>query len=149
MRRYGPIAFLIATCAGPAGAADWLDARRLTQDELRGLCDRASAVKLLARMQMLSSPDAEWRQLSRQALTIEGFTMGGDPLDPAKCYVVARVGKSADLDSMQRRAFEVRDFAHSPERTLVMVVGPQTPLGAREVMRSRAHLSGQDPIRVP
>jgi hypothetical protein len=125
--RLGPIAVLVASWAGPpAVAADWVDASKLTQEELRAMCDRASDVKLLARMQMLTSTDAEWREFSRQALTIEGFAMGVPPLDPTKCYVVARAGGNADPKGRQRRAFEVRDFTHSPERTLIMVIGRQT-----------------------
>jgi hypothetical protein len=125
--RLGLIALLAASWAGsPAVAADWVEASKLTQEELRAMCDRATDVKLLVRMQMLTSADAEWRQLSRQALTIEGFAMGVAPLDPTKCYVVAQAGGNAVPKGRKRRAFEVRDFTHSPERTLIMVVGRQT-----------------------
>jgi hypothetical protein len=125
----GPVMCVAAACAGsPAAAAEWLDARKLPLEELRRLCARASDAKMLARVQMLSSPDAMWRKLSRQALAIERVTMGEGPLDATKCYIIARAGSGeGGENSIARRAFEVRDFAHG-ERTLILVVGAQIGL---------------------
>jgi hypothetical protein len=130
MRNLQSTIALAACCtAFQAGAAEWLDARTLSNADLRHLCADANEVMLLARMQMVTAQNAQWRRLSRESLAIEVIAMGAAPLDPAKCYVVARAGGSGDLSSgSQRRAFEVRDFSHSPEQTRIMVIGPNTPL---------------------
>jgi hypothetical protein len=71
------------------------------------LCDRVSDVRLLGRMQMISSGDDRWRRLSRQELVIEAAVMGVAPLDPSRCYVIAHAGPA---EEGERRIFEVRDF---------------------------------------
>jgi hypothetical protein len=99
----------------------WLESGRLTVSEIKVLCDRVSDVRLLGRMQMITSGDDDrWRRLSRQELVIEGAAMGVAPLDPSRCYVVARAGPAAEEE---RRAFEVRDFTSNTERTSVFVIG--------------------------
>ncbi len=71
-------------------------------------------------MQMVASGNDKWRRLSRQELVVETVAMGVSPLDPERCYVIARAGAA---DEKERRAFEVRDFSDSIERTLVFVLG--------------------------
>ncbi len=100
--------------------SEWLDSRRLEVREIRTHCERVSDVRLLARMQMISSGNARWRRLSRQELAIETTVMGVPPLDPDRCYVIARAGSA---DERERRAFEVRDFAVSAARTSVFLIG--------------------------
>jgi hypothetical protein len=46
--------------------------------------------------------------------------MGLPPLDPGRCYVIARAGLA---DNQQRRAFEVYDFVDNEGRTSVLIVG--------------------------
>lgn len=98
----------------------WLDSRRLEAPEVSTLCGQISGVRLLARMQMISSGNGRWRLLSRRGLVIESAMMGVSPLDPGRCYLIARAGTT---DEKERRAFEVRDFAAGPERTSVLTVG--------------------------
>ena len=127
-RCYGLIVLLIGI-SEPIAAAEWLDARTLPGESLRELCTRSSGIKNLARTQMMVSLGAEWRRLSRQGLEVERIAIGQSPLDSSKCYVFMRAGPAGEFDGLaERRAFEVRDFAHSPERTLVLVVGPQVTL---------------------
>jgi hypothetical protein len=97
-----------------------LETGRLDVSEIKVLCDRVSDVRLLGRMQMLTSGDDRWRRLSRQELVIESAAMGVAPLDPSRCYVIAHAGSVADG---ARRAFEVRDFTSNAEQTSVLVVG--------------------------
>jgi len=123
---------LIAICAGaPALAADWLDARKLSADQVRDLCRQASGVQTLARMQMVAAGDAQWRRAVRRKLVVEEFAMGTPPLDPTKCYVIAHAGSEADGSGRQHRAFEVRDFVNSPAKTTVLVLGWHSPLSDR------------------
>lgn len=112
---------ILLLCTGQTALAEteWLQSGRLTVAEIRSLCARVSDVRLLARKQMISSGTARWRWLSRQELVIEAMVMGVPPLDPGSCYVIARAGQS----ERERRAFEVRDFTSSPERTLVFIIG--------------------------
>ena len=112
----------MAFLAAPSALAEsaWLESEHLTQSEIRTLCERVSDVRTLARMQMMSSGDARWLRLSREGLVIEAAVMGASPLDPGRCYLIARAGQAGDT---VRRAFEVRDFAVSSERTSVFVVG--------------------------
>ena len=93
---------------------------RVFQQTVRALCERVSDVRLLARTQIMSTGDNLWRRLSRQELEIETAIMGVPPLEPNRCYVIVRAGRDRDSE---RRAFEVRDFAVSSERTSVLVVG--------------------------
>jgi hypothetical protein len=71
-------------------------------------------------MQMISSGNERWRRLSRQGLAIETTVMGTPPLNPDRCYVIARAGSAHEGE---RRAFEVRDFAVSTARTSVFILG--------------------------
>lgn len=115
------VAVLLLLANRPALAeSEWLESGRLAVPEIQALCARVSDVRVLARMQMFSSGDARWRRLSRQELVIESVVMGVPPLDPGRCYVIARGGRD---DERERRAFEVRDFAANPERTSVMLIG--------------------------
>lgn len=98
----------------------WLQSGQLEASEVKVLCERATGVRLLARMQIIASGNERWRRLSRQGLVIETVAMGVRPLDPDRCYVIARAGVS---DENERRAFEVRDFFDSTERTSVFVLG--------------------------
>jgi hypothetical protein len=98
----------------------WLETGRLDTAAIRTLCDRVSDDRLLGRMQMIASGDDRWRRLSRQELVIEATAMGAPPLDPGRCYVIARGGST---DEKARSAFEVHDFTDSPERTLVFTIG--------------------------
>ncbi len=111
---------MLLLCTHHAAHADaWLESGRLAAAEVRALCERVSDVRYLARMQMISAGDARWRRLSREELEIEATFMGAPPLDPGRCYVIARAGRSES----ERRAFEVRDFTVSPARTSVLLVG--------------------------
>lgn len=100
--------------------SEWLESGRLSVTALRGLCERITDVRHLALMQMITTGNAHWRQLSRQELVIEAAGLGVPPLDPNRCYVVARAGPK---DKGEHRAFEVHDFAVNPERTSVFIVG--------------------------
>jgi hypothetical protein len=114
-------AALLASGPYPARAESaWLESGRLEPAEIQGLCARVSDARMLARMQMIAAGDARWRLLAREALVIEGVAMGIVPLDPARCYVIARAGGDG---AGERRAFEVRDFASNDERTSVLLVG--------------------------
>jgi hypothetical protein len=111
---------LFATTHSALAESKWLESGRLEVAEIRVLCDRVSDVRLLARMQMISAGSERWRRLSRQELVIEAAVMGTPPLDPGRCYVIARGGST---DEGERSAFEVRDFTVSPERTSVLAIG--------------------------
>jgi hypothetical protein len=113
-------ASLFAATHSALAESKWLDGRRLDVAEIRALCDQVDDVRLLARMQMISAGKARWRRLSRQKLVIEAAAMGVPPLDPDRCYVIARGGST---DEGERSAFEVRDFIVSPERTSVFTIG--------------------------
>ena len=115
------LAMVLSATTCPAVAESlWLESARFDVSEVRALCERASGLRLLARMQMIATGDARWRRLSRQELVVEATVMGEVPLDPGRCYVVARAGPA---DDSERRAFEVHDFSVSSERTAVLVVG--------------------------
>jgi hypothetical protein len=114
------ITTLLATSYSALADSKWLESGSLHVSEIKSLCDRVSDVRLLGRMQMITSGDDRWRRLSRQELVIEAAAMGVAPLDPSRCYVVARAGSAADGE---RRAFEVRDFASNTEQTSVFVIG--------------------------
>jgi hypothetical protein len=115
------LAMALSVVTGPAAAESlWVESARLDVSEVRDLCERVSGIRLLARMQMIATGDERWRRLSRQELAVETTIMGAVPLDPGRCYVIARAGPAEDGE---RRAFEVRDFAVSSERTAVLVVG--------------------------
>jgi hypothetical protein len=98
----------------------WLETGRLEPREIRDLCERVSDVRLLARMQMIASGSGRWRRLSRQEIAVESIVMGTPPLNPDRCYLIARAGT---IDDSERRAFEVRDFSVNSERTSVFVLG--------------------------
>ena len=114
------ITALFATSHSALAESKWLESARLNVSEIKTLCDRVSDVRLLGRMQMITSGDDRWRRLSRQELVIEATAMGVAPLDPSRCYVIAHAGSVAEGE---RRAFEVRDFASNTEQTSVLVVG--------------------------
>jgi hypothetical protein len=111
---------LFATSHSALAESKWLESGRLEVSEIKVLCDRVSDVGLLGRMQMITSGDDRWRRLSRLKLVIETAAMGVTPLDPSRCYVIARAGLAAEEE---RRAFEVRDFTSNTERTSVFVIG--------------------------
>ena len=111
---------LFATPYPAQAESKWLESGRLEAPEIGVLCEHVSDVRSLARMQMISSGNSRWRLLSRQELVIEAAAMGVSPLDPSRCYVTARAGAA---DEIERRAFEVRDFAVSAERTSVFIIG--------------------------
>lgn len=114
-------AAVILAAASPAQAgSEWLDSRRLEVSEIRAHCGQVSDVRLLVRMQMISSGNERWRRLSRQELVVEATVMGIPPLDPGRCYVIARAGPAY---VGERRAFEVRDFAVSTAQTSVFLIG--------------------------
>ncbi|WP_454633740.1 hypothetical protein [Bradyrhizobium cenepequi] len=112
-------ALFVTTCPALAEST-WLQSGQLEASEVKVLCERATDVRLLARMQMIASGNDRWRRLSRQGLVVEAVAMGVRPLDPDRCYVIARAGLA---DEKERRAFEVRDFFDSIELTSVFVLG--------------------------
>jgi hypothetical protein len=116
----GTAIVLLAATHSALAQSKWLESGRLDESDIRVLCERVSDVRLLARMQMISSGNDRWRRLSRQELVIEAAVMGVPPLDPSRCYVIARAGPSVETE---RRAFEVRDFIVSTERTSVFIIG--------------------------
>jgi hypothetical protein len=121
MRRLsmGIAAALLATTSALADSR-WLESGHLEVSEIKVLCEHVSNVYLLARMQMISSGNERWRRLSRQQLVIETTVMGAPPLDPRRCYLIARAGPAEEIE---RRAFEIRDFSVNSERTSVFVIG--------------------------
>lgn len=121
MRKLGwtTAAFLLTTL--PAMAQSKLvESGRLDPSEVSAICKRASDVRTLARTQMITSGNERWKQLSRQELVVEGVVMGAPPLDPRRCYVVARAGRAEETS---RRVFEASDFAVSAEGASVFVIG--------------------------
>ncbi len=123
------IATVLFAATRPATAdSRWLESGRLDASEIRVLCERVNDARLLARMQMIASGDARWRRLSRQELVIEAVVMGEPPLDPDRCYAIVRAG--AEHES-ERRAFEIREFAVSAERTSVFAIGRVHDLPSR------------------
>jgi hypothetical protein len=121
MRALGSIIATLLFAAPPAMAqSKWLESGRLEPSEVSALCGRAGDVRSLARKQMTTTGDERWRHLSRQELVVEAFVMGTPPLDPGRCYVVARAGLAEETE---RRVFEVHDFAVSAENTTIFVVG--------------------------
>jgi len=113
-------AILFATAYSAMAESKWLESKRLDLPEVKALCERVSDVRMLARKQISAAGDERWRRLSRQELVIEVAGMGVPPLDPSRCYVIARAGP---VDEREQRVFEVRDFADSPERTSIFVIG--------------------------
>jgi hypothetical protein len=111
---------LFATTHSALAESKWLESGRLETSEIKVLCERVSDVRLLARMQMISAGNERWRRLARQELVIEAAIMGVPPLDPGRCYVIARGGRT---DERERSAFEVRDFTVSAERISVFTIG--------------------------
>lgn len=116
----GIVTVLLATTCSALADSTWLESGRLEVSEVKGLCEQVSGVRTLARMQMIASGGERWRRLSRQELVVETTVMGVPPLNPARCYVIARAGSA---NERERRAFEVRDFAVNTETTLVFVIG--------------------------
>lgn len=111
---------VLATASSAFAGSEWLESRRLEVSDIRVLCERVSDIRLLARMQMISSGDERWRRLSRKELAVEATAMGVPPLDPGRCHVIARAGA---VDEGERRVFEVRDFVVSTTRTSVLLIG--------------------------
>jgi hypothetical protein len=121
MRALSPItATLLFATSSAMAQSQWLDSGSLNPSEVSALCERATDVRLLARDQMITIGNERWRRLSRQELVVEAFVMGSPPLDPGRCYVLARAGLAGDTE---RRFFEIRDFVVSAESTTVFVVG--------------------------
>ena len=116
----GIVAILFATAYSAMAESKWLESKRLDPSEIRSLCERVSDVRTLARKQISAAADERWRRLSQQELVIEVAGMGVPPLDPSRCYVIAHAGPA---DEREQRTFEVRDFADSPERTSIFVIG--------------------------
>ena len=126
MRTLSPIVAALLFGTPPAMAqSKWLESGRLDPSEVSALCERASDVRVLARTQMTTTGDERWLRLSRQQLIVEAFVMGRLPLDPGRCYVVARAGLAEETE---RRVFEVRDFAVNTAGTTVFVIGRDFPL---------------------
>jgi hypothetical protein len=115
------LAVMLLLCVDRSALAEseWVESGRLGVAEIRALCERVNDIRELARVQMISTGNARWRRLSRQELVIEATVMGVPPLDPNRCYVIARAGRN----ETERRAFEVRDFAVNPERTSIFIIG--------------------------
>ena len=107
------------------GQSKLLESGQLDPSEVSALCEQASDVRVLARRQMITTGNEHWLRLSRQQLVVEAFVMGKPPLDPGRCYVVARAGLAEDTE---RRVFEVRDFAVNTAGTTVFVIGRDFPL---------------------
>lgn len=128
------IATLLFATPSAMAESKWLESGRLNPSEVSALCGLASDVRVLASKQMTAAGDEHWRQLSRQKLVVEAFVMGAPPLDPGRCYAVARAGL---VNEIERRAFEVHDFAVSAESTTVFVVGRNfaLPLKSEEPTR--------------
>jgi hypothetical protein len=135
MRTLCAIVALLLFATPPAMAqTKWLESARLDPLEVSALCERASDARSLARTQMTVTGNERWRRLSRQELVVEGFVMGAPPLDPERCYVVARAGLPEDAE---RRIFEVHDFVVSPESTTVFVIGRSVALPQKDAGPSR------------
>jgi hypothetical protein len=140
MRTLGSIIAIVLFGTTPATAqSKWLESGRLDPSEVSTLCQRASDIRLLARIQMITTGNERWLRLSRQELVVEAFVMGTPPLDPRRCYVLARAGLAEETE---RRVFEVCDFAVSSESTTVFVVGRNFALPAES-----AELVGEQSVR--
>ncbi len=113
------VTLLLMTLSAMA-QSKWLESKNLDTSEVIANCKRASDVRTLARMQMISTGNQRWMRLSWQEFVVEAFVMGTPPLDPRRCYVVARAGRA---EENEHRAFEVRDFAVNAEKTSVFVIG--------------------------
>jgi len=111
---------LFATPYSAMAQSKWLESKRLDLSEIKALCERVTDVRTLARRQIGAAGNEHWRRLSQQELIIEVAGMGAPPLDPSRCYVIARAGPA---EEREQRIFEVRDFVDSPERTSVFVIG--------------------------
>lgn len=109
----------LALTSSVRGETAWLQSARLNGAEVASLCERVRDIRLLARMQMISSGSERWRRLSREELIVKVVTLGVQPLEP-RCYVIARAGLGGEKE---RRAFEEHDFLVSPEGVSVFVVG--------------------------
>jgi hypothetical protein len=112
---------IIATLfIGPPAMAQsrWLESGRLDSSEISALCERASDVRALARAQMTTTGGERWLRLSRQQLVVEAFVMGRSPLDPTRCYVVARAGLAEETE---RRVFG------RPTASIVRAATPPAP----------------------
>jgi hypothetical protein len=122
MRALCLIATIVFTATASSAQAEtrWLQSGQLDLPGVAALCEQVRDVRLLARMQMIASGGEKWKRLSRQDLDVEAAMMGVPPLDPTRCYIIARAGPA---DDRERRAFEVRDFAVNPDWTSVFVVG--------------------------
>ena len=83
---------------------------------------------------MTTTGNERWRRLSRRELVVEAFVMGKPPLDPGRCYVVARAGRAKETEL---RVFEVRDFAVNSESTTVFVIGSDFALPPESAEPSR------------
>jgi hypothetical protein len=116
----GIVTVLFATAYSAMAQSKWLESKRLDLSEIKALCERVSDVRMLARTQITAAGNEHWRRLSQQELVIEVAGMGVPLLDPSRCYVIARAGPA---EEREQRAFEVHDFAVSPERTSVFVIG--------------------------
>jgi hypothetical protein len=135
MRTLGTIIATLLLGTSPATAqSKWLESGRLDRSEVSALCERASDVRELARSQMTTTGGERWLRLSRQRLVIEAFVMGRPPLDPGRCYVLARAGLGEETE---RRIFEVRDFAVNAAGTAVFVIGRDFPPPAETAEPSR------------
>ena len=103
MRMLGTIvATLLFGTPAAMGQSKWLESGQLDPSEVSALCEQASDVRVLARRQMTTTGNEHWLRLSRQQLVVEAFVMGKPPLDPGRCYVVARAGLAEDTE---RRVF--------------------------------------------
>ena len=135
MRTPSAMIAMLVFAAPPAMAqSKWIESGRLDPTEVSALCERASDARSLARTQMTVTGNERWRRLSRQGLVVEAFVMGAPPLDPERCYVVARAGLPEDAE---RRIFEVHDFVVSPESTTVFVIGRSVALPQKDAAPSR------------
>lgn len=121
MRTLGLMIATLPFVISPAMAqSKWVESKSLDPAAVGAHCKRASDVQSLARWQMITAGDTRWMRLARQELVVEAFVMGAPPLDPGRCYVVARAGRAQESE---RRAFEVYDFAVNAEKTTVFVIG--------------------------
>ena len=128
------VAALLLGATPVMAQSQWLESGRLDPSEVRALCEQASDVRELARSQMISTGNERWLRLSRRRLVVEAFVMGTPPLDPGRCYVVARAGFTEETE---RRVFEVRDFAVGDAGTTVFLVGRDYALAAETAQPSR------------
>ena len=107
--------------------------------KIRALCERVSDVRMLARTQIAVAGNERWRRLSRQELLIKIAGMGVSPVNPSRCYVIARAGPP---DERELRVFEVRDFADSPETHIGLCCRPRLRPAAKRVHDVHNHKRG-------